>query len=249
MLKKLAKLWWVLRTFENPLEFLRMLYTTGSGRGELRFRNGLVIEARRNRWDAAIVMEMFEACPYVEGVKLNQQSTVVDIGCYIGDFSLFVAKNFGARVISFEPSPDNYEIARGNVERNHLGKIIDLHHLALGNGDPVTLYVRRHGEEIHVTFEPAEGAQPQQVASINLSQALAKVGVGTEITLLKIDCEGFEYSIIEAAEVVDFTPVKAIALEYHYIEGWQQKLAAMRNKLERAGFKVTERAPYLFCRR
>lgn len=247
MLRKIGKLWWVFRTFETPLAFLRALYTTGSGRAELRLRNGLAIEVRRNRWDAAIVMEMFDACPYVEGVELDTNSTVVDIGCYIGDFSLFVAKNYGARVVSFEPSPDNYEIARGNVERNRLGGLIDLHNVALGDGEPVTLYILRHGEEMHVTFEPVEGAKPRQVPSLDLGQALTKAG--GEITLLKIDCEGFEYSIIDAAALDDFAPVKAIALEYHHIDGWQGKLAAMREKLELAGFKVSQRAPYLFCRR
>jgi FkbM family methyltransferase len=247
MLKKIKKLFWVARTFENPFVFLKTLYISGKGRALLKMRSGLEIEVRRNRWDSSIVMEMFQECPYLEGVSLGAGSTVVDIGCYIGDFSLYVAKNFGARVIAFEPAHDNYEIARSNIDRNRLGRLVQLNQLALGNGEPVTLYVRRHGEETHVTFDPYPGAVAEQVASLSLKGALDMAN--GDVDLLKIDCEGFEYSIIENAAVEDFDRVKAIALEYHHIDRWQVKLDAMRKKLQQAGFTVRQHAPYLYCRR
>ena len=151
MKEKLRKLAWVFTTFRRPLLFLHTLYRSGHGTALLLMRNGLQIEVRRNRWDSSIVMEMFDNCPYLLDTDLRPDSTVVDVGCYIGDFSLYVAKNCGARVIAFEPSPDNYEIARSNIERNRLGQLVQLNQLALGNGEPVTLYVRRHGGEPHVT--------------------------------------------------------------------------------------------------
>lgn len=246
-MNKIKKLLWVAQTFKNPFGFLKTLYFIGKGRALLKMRSGLEIEVRRNRWDSAIVMEMFEQCPYLEGVTLVPGSTVVDIGCYIGDFSLYVAKSFGASVIAFEPSHDNYEIAQSNIVRNRLGSLVQLNQLALGNGEPVTLYVRRQGEETHVTFAPYPGAVAERVASLSLKGALDMAN--GDVDLLKIDCEGFEYSIIENAAVEDFVRVKAIALEYHLIDDWQVKLDAMRSKLEQAGFTVRQHAPYLYCQR
>ena len=98
MLNKMRKLWWVFHSFFNPFTFLAALYGTGKGRAVLRMRNGLEIEVRRNRWDASIIMEMFYDCPYLKGVSLGLNAVVVDIGCYLGDFSLLVAH--GANVKS-----------------------------------------------------------------------------------------------------------------------------------------------------
>lgn len=247
MLNKIRKLIWAAQTFKNPLEFVTSLYIAGKGRALLKMQSGLNIEVRRNRWDSSIVMEMFNACPYVEGISLEPKSTVVDIGCYIGDFSIFVANTYGARVIAFEPSPDNYELAKSNIARNNLDSQVQLKQLALGNGSPITLFVRRQGEETHVTFDPHPDAEPEQVPSIRLKDAL-DMAQG-HIDLLKIDCEGFEYSIIESTAIEDLAQVKAISLEYHHIDGWHQKLEVIRQKLQQAGFVIHQRAPYLYCRR
>jgi len=247
MFSKLGKLAWAVRTFANPMQFVSSLYSSGQGRLLLQMRSGLELEVRRNRWDSSIVMEMFKECPYVEGVNLTADSTVVDIGCYIGDFALYAAKTFGARVVAFEPSPDNFQLARVNVDRNGMQNRIELKQMALGDGEPVTLYVRRHGEEMHVTFDPHPGAEPESVPSIRLRDALNMAG--GKVDLLKIDCEGFEYSIVESASIEDFAQVSAISLEYHHIDGWEQKLEAMRQKLQQAGFVVLQKAPYLYCRR
>lgn len=247
MFAKLKKLIWVFTTFRTPLLFLRTLYRTERGRVILSTWSGLQIEVRQNRWDSSIVMEMFHGCPYLEGADLKAGAVVVDIGGYIADFSMLVAKDFGARVYAFEPTPDNFAMAKANVARNGLADKIELHNMAIGDGSPVTLYVRRESDEMHVTFEPAPGAVAEQVPSLSLATALAMAK--SDIDLLKIDCEGFEYSIVEAAGIADFARVRRMSLEYHEIAGWQAKLSQMKEKLVAAGFSITDRYPYLYCGR
>ena len=149
--------------------------------------------------------------------------------------------------MAFEAFPDNYELAKSNIERNRLEGQIDLHNLAIGDGMPVTLYVHRRDEEVHVTSEPDEGGCAVRVPSLGLRDALALAG--NDIDLLKVDCEGFEYSIFSAIAPQDLAHVKAVSLEYHRVEGWQEKLPRLKRKLSDAGFHVVDKPPYLFCSR
>ncbi len=247
MSRHLSKALWAFRTFRNPLTFLSSLYRGASGNTLLRFRDGLDIEVRRNRWDSAIVMEMFYDCPYIRDVEIGRESTVVDIGSYIGDFAIYAGKVLGARVIAFEPSADNWALARRNIDRNRLADRVALNQLAVGGTAPVTLYVKRDGNEIHVAADPMEGAVAESIPSVTLAQALAMAGGA--IDLLKIDCEGFEYDILDGAPAEAFAPVRAVAMEYHHVSGWRERLPKLKAKLAAAGFQVVDSAPYIFARR
>ena len=67
---------------------------------DLVTRDGLRITIRQNIWDARIVSEIFEK-PYVNSCPHSPRLTVIDIGGYIGDFSLYATITLMRQSLSF----------------------------------------------------------------------------------------------------------------------------------------------------
>lgn len=245
--RKLDQLIWVFKTFKNPLTFVYYLYNAGSGKCLLKFRNGLMLEARKNRWDISIILEIFYSKPYIGSFHLPSNPTIVDIGCYIGDFSIFMAHYYSAHVYAFEPDPSNYSVAQRNVSRNVYPGSINLFNSAVGDGEPLILNVFHSHDEVHVSSESFPGSSPVSVPSLGLAEALSKAG--TRVNLLKVDCEGFEYNIFDSATSSDLSSVDNIVLEYHCVQDWKLKLVQLKRKITSAGFIVDDQYPYLFCKR
>jgi hypothetical protein len=68
--------------------------------------------ARENIWDARIIREIFVQRPYLRGfVDLPSAPVVVDVGGYIGDFSIYAARRMNAsRVIVYEPTSEHWRM-------------------------------------------------------------------------------------------------------------------------------------------
>ncbi len=68
---------------------------------------------------------------------LRPAGVFVDIGAYIGLYSLLAAKIVGAngRVIAFEPYPGSRELLRKNVMLNRLGGIVCVERFAIGDAE------------------------------------------------------------------------------------------------------------------
>jgi Met-10+ like-protein len=108
--------------FENNDAYVRALYRKGEGTVTLHTHDGLDIAIRQNLWGARIVREIFFERPYVQYVNLPPHPVIVDIGGYIGDFSLYAAKYLNARrVVVFEPTAENFALLKQNIENNGYG--------------------------------------------------------------------------------------------------------------------------------
>jgi hypothetical protein len=86
------------------------------------------------------------------------------------------------------------------------------------------------------------GEQPLSVVSgISLSQLLCDHAVES-VDLLKIDCEGGEYAILESTGADVLSRIRNIVFEYHDIEGGWAKLESVKQRLRREGYTLHSRA-------
>jgi FkbM family methyltransferase len=225
--------------FENPELYLDALREKGHGTLVLRTRDGLNVTIRRNVWDARIVGEIFFDKPYVRHLRLSPRPVVVDIGGYIGDFSIYAARYLDARrVVVYEPTVENFRILQENVVGNGYGDRIVAVNKAVSGGSEVTLNVDiRESEEVHVSAYWYPDSERRTIPSITLGQLLEIHGLD-RVDLLKVDCEGAEYDILSGTPLSVYQRICNIVFEYHRINGFRPRLEEVVAGMRRAGYAV-----------
>lgn len=105
--------------FLNATQYLQALTQEGEGSTVLQLRKGLNFTVRRNIWDAESLREVFVERSGFNRLRLGSQPTVVEVGGYIGGFSIYAIKAFrAARVVTYEASADNYRLLSQNIVNN-----------------------------------------------------------------------------------------------------------------------------------
>jgi len=227
------------KLFVNSDEFCRALNRKAEGVIVLRTHDGLSITARRNIYDVRIVREIFVEKPYIRRLRLPPAPLIVDIGGYIGDFTLYAVKYLNARrVIVYEPTAENFKLLKQNIENNSFQDKITAVNKAVSDSDETILNteVLDH-EEVHASRYMYHSAVHRSVSSVTLAELFTNHQL-VSVDLLKVDCEGSEYDIFSSVPVDLFRRIKNIVFEYHKIEGFKAKLDRVLNRLRSAGYTI-----------
>jgi|SRR5579859_285338 len=140
---------------------------------------------------------------------ISDNDMVIDVGANIGIMSVLLARKVSlGQVHAFEPMPVNFKVLERVIGWFHLHNVI-LYPLALGNIEreirmvmPVVGIVRLQGLS-HVIDETNPIEDMGDLATVlckNLDNIPAFSEPGTRIKAIKIDVEGFEYSVLEGAQ-------------------------------------------------
>lgn len=173
--------------------------------------------------DDHVFNEMFIGDSY-RIIDRKLSGVVFDVGCNIGLFSCLAASRGADRVVSFEPEPSNYELAKQNIESNGFGDIVELHPFGLGAEVGLTKLVYGHGN----SFVPAEGRDISGLELVDIHLELMDDFLhGQEVSFLKMDIEGSETSVIPGSQYFK-TNVLEFAMEHHGInQAWFDMIASM----------------------
>jgi FkbM family methyltransferase len=167
--------------------------------GNLRVRLHLSEHVQREIYLNAFEVEEVEACRQM----MPAGGTAVDVGGNIGWVSLNLADAAGpaGRVISFEPDPSIADQLKYNRDLNGFQSRIEIVCQALGEHPGEIAFNRASGENKGLgSIVSAEGSTEQiKVPVTTLDRALAERGI-SKIDFLKIDVEGFEFSVLAGAE-------------------------------------------------
>lgn len=126
----------------------------------------------------------------------------LDIGGHIGAVSIALAyDNPDLRVLCVEPIPENVQLARANIAANGLSERVTILDGAAGT-DPLVVYGGTGESAEHHAFVGnnewslvASGSQSLTARCYSLT-ALLRRTKSARIALLKIDCEGCEWSFL-----------------------------------------------------
>ena len=228
------------RYFLNPDEFKSALGTRGgTALVDLRTADGLTITMRQNHGDASTVAEIFLDDCYVRDLTLPSNPVVIDVGGFIGDFSLYAVKRLNAhRVIVCEPSPRNWSLLLKNIANNGYEDRIEPVNKAVTDGGNAMMNIDAPDENQCMVSAYCQGEQPlSAVAGISLEQLLRDHAVES-VDLLKIDCEGGEYAILESIPADVLSRIRNIVFEYHDIDGGWARLESVKQRLRSHGYAL-----------
>ena len=157
--------------------------------------------------------------------------TVIDVGASIGDSPIYFAVNGATKVIGLEPYPYTFKFGVRNIQENGLDEKIIFLNAGYGLDGEILL------DENKVSTDAME-ALPSKIGKkipiYSLKSLVNKFNLDKAV--LKMDCEGCEYSLVnEDKDVLD--RFSQMQIEYHY---GPEKLV---EKLRNCGFDVKYSEP------
>jgi len=128
------------------------------------------------------------------GKIIVNEKTVLDIGANIGDTGIFYALNGAKKVIGIEPFPKNFDYAQKNIQINNLDNVITL--LQAGCSSKKEIIKIDPDYQSNIESEVKSFKTGIDVPMITIQDIINKYEI-PKSSVLKIDCEGCEYDIIE----------------------------------------------------
>jgi len=226
---ELFKNWWL-----YPIVYLKL---TKKPTVVFETKNGIKIIVRVNSTDLMALTHVWLIKEYAKHeIKINKTDTVVDVGAHIGLFSLHASQYCTeGKIYAFEPIKENYEILRSNVQMNRLSNIQTENCAISKSNSKITIY-QSDDESGHSKFIQTD--KPVEVTSRSLNNFFKEKDL-KKCNLLKLDCEGSEYEIIEGLEDSNFEKIDKMIIEYHLADTNPEMLEKMKNKLRLFSYKIS----------
>jgi len=160
--------------------------------------------------------------------------TVVDIGAHVGSFTVWAARRAPAAVIlAVEPNPETFRLLIENIRLNHLtGRVSAINAAIAAFSGSVHLESVEHSLGTRIALE----GQGNVDARAETLEGLLTEGQLEAIDLLKIDCEGTEFSVFGSLSANTLGRIKALVCEYHPVHG--HDVRELDTILRKAGFRV-----------
>lgn len=212
--------------------------------------NGTKISIRNNIFDIKIVNEQFKDYQYFPKDVFNEKykpKTIIDIGGYIGDFTLYCAGELGCDVHCYEPTPQNFEMLKANIDINtHMNNIKIFNEGVSKNSGILKINVQDLSGEIHASSNKNYSNETTiNIPVVGLKTVMERINKPVDI--LKIDCEGEEFNIL-SKEIIDsnvLDNVHYIIFEYHkFVEDFDSKMKILLENLD-TKFELIKKTKYL----
>ena len=165
---------------------------------------------------------------------LRPGDTIVDVGANIGSLTLQAAVIAGetGKVLAVEPHPRIFNFQRQNLALNHASQV-EAHNVALGEATGRLHFSDDRSDDQNAVRNDDGGI----VIPVRTLDSLAS-GL-PEITLLKIDVEGYELSVLNgAAQTLTRTACVFYESWEEHLKRWGLVTGDIIRRLEQAGFQV-----------
>ncbi len=223
-----------------PLFFADWLGIVGDRRIVYALRNGVSYIVRPGAGDRG---PLTEVCVYrfytPEGFQIGETDTVLDIGAHIGLFSVLAARTATkGRVYAFEPSNDNFELLKHNIDANHIVNVTPLNAAMSSETGEKELFLSEVNSGSNSFHVPS--SRKAVVPTVSLKDFLEQNSI-QRVDFLKMDCEGSEYDILLACPDDVVGRITRISMEWHNLDA-NRNVHTLKNWLERKGFTVRLRS-------
>lgn len=182
----------------------------------------------RSDADDSVFNEIFIEREYkdIESTIKNAETQIIDIGGHIGIFSIYTRTlNPNVPILTFEPENENYKNLKENLKFNHIKNIKTKNLAVSGKQEQTTLFLSEDSHN-HSLIKKSEKTQITQTTT------LEKI-IKTHTDLIKMDCEGAEFEIIEKTPLKTLRLIKNFYIEYH-----TKAPKPIIEKLQKAGFRA-----------
>lgn len=236
----------IIKLFHNWPVYVFNYLSRNKRIGEYRLRNGYKLRDATGALAGTIAVVFVRR----EYGFLDKFITIIDIGANVGAFAVYAALSSPrAKIYCFEPEEQNYSYLTENINNNSLGDRIftvksaiashsSKKDLAIGES-PIHSFIsslisKNHNKTIY---------RYQKVDCTTLRDFLEMENI-TQIDLLKLNCEGSEYEILESLSKIYYERIQNIRLEYHNFENLGKNGKYLAEVLETNGYEIQKFTKY-----
>lgn len=228
----------------------------------IRLRSGELYNLRGGPEDIGTVDEVYMYSYYKRrAFELKPDDVVIDIGAYIGDYTVFAAKRAcRGKVFAFEPMTKLYRLAKKNLKLNTCHNAT-LFPFGLAETTDVTEFSANTLRPLADSSMYAQSVSPsmtslQKALVVNINGWWSVYGK-YKPSYLKIDCEGAEFELLYSLDKRFFSTVRVMIIEYHNIFSEKRNNSrSLTDYLQTLGFIVEDTGGLiysnigiLFCRK
>jgi len=196
---------------------------------------GTEIKAPRN--SAEIFLEMFQDEVYEKVWRPQKGDTVIDIGAYVGMFTVKASKLVGpeGKVIAIEPEPNAFSLLKENTKT--LNNVM-LVRKAIWN--TVGTFKLHYSEAPGWCALTESWEKYIEVETTTLNKLLDELKL-LRVDFLKLDAEGAEFKILEkSSDALNKIERLAIAT-YHKLPEGEDIMRKVKDFLQNSGFTVIQK--------
>ena len=158
-------------------------------------RNNLKIKLRVNSTDFQAFTNVWILEEYnTHGIQIHETDIVIDIGAHIGLFAIYISQFCKGRIFCYEPVKENYDLLSHNINLNKM-KNVEIFRKAVTDKSSIVRVFLNSDTAAHSLF--TKGTKYEEVESTSLQEILDSNHI-QNCELLKLDCEGCEYMVLNS---------------------------------------------------
>ena len=164
--------------------------------------------------DVNVILSCYEEDEYTLKGWVRPGDVCIDIGAHIGGASALMA-SLGGIVYAYEPVSENHRMLCENMARNGHSASHCIHAAVMGYDGSVMVYLSTtdmHHRNIGTTQNVTTDGE--EVWAVTLDTIFSANQI-EHCRVVKIDCEGPEWEILESASVDCLSRIDRIVGEYH----------------------------------
>jgi FkbM family methyltransferase len=165
----------------------------------------------------------------LKNIKIEDNDLIIDIGAHVGVVSTYISKiNKNCKIYSYEPSLNSFNCLAHNLLMNDVKNVKIFNYAVTSDGRDVKMmmpFTNTGGSSL--IFEPQnQNYFFNYVKSVNINQLINEILIDEKtdkIKILKIDCEGSEYEILNSLSPEFFNKIEYLIGEFHTIQNDETK--------------------------
>lgn len=191
-------------------------------------KTNLKIKLRVRSTDLMALTNVWVIEEYKEkNFQILENDNIIDIGSHIGLFAMYASQKCDkGTIFCFEPIKENYDLLLDNLKLNNIKNVKTFNIAVTGSDFTVTIYLS-DDDAGHSIF--LHNTNLVQVKSTSLKKIFDDNNI-EKCDLIKMDCEGAEYEIIESLPSNYFNKITKMIIEYHFVGS---KLELAKNLIKR----------------
>ena len=203
----------------------------------LYLKNGLKINLRTKSTDLQAFANVWILKEYeINGFEIRENDLIIDVGGHVGLFALYASLRCPeGKIISIEPHPQNFSLLKENMNNNKILKTKLVNKAITNSNEDIELFIDSLDDSAHSIY--GTGKKSILIKSITLIEIMNE-NKFSKCNLLKMDCEGAEFEIIQSLSDKELLRIEKICLEYHLKRDKLSPLDNLRIRLEKMGYNV-----------